>query len=29
MKRLKSLRKAEAYREPMLASTMEIFCEYT
>ena len=29
IKRLKSLRKAEAYLEPKRASTMELFCEYT
>ena len=29
IKRLKSLQKAEAYLEPMQASTMELFCEYT
>ena len=28
-KRLKSLQKAEVYLEPMRASTMELFCEYT
>ena len=29
IKRLKSLQKAEVYLEPMRASTMEFFCEYT
>ena len=29
IKRLKSLQKAEAYLEPMRASTMKLFCEYT
>ena len=29
IKRLKSLQKAEVYLEPMRASTMELFCEYT
>ena len=29
IKRLKSLQKAELYLEPMRASTMELFCEYT
>ena len=29
IKRLKSLQKAEVYSEPMRASTMELFCEYT
>ena len=29
IKRFKSLRKAEVYLEPMRASTMELFCEYT
>ena len=29
IKRLKSLQKAEVYLEPMQASTMELFCEYT
>ena len=29
IKHLKSLRKAEVYLEPMRASTMELFCEYT
>ena len=28
-KRLESLQKAEVYLEPMRASTMELFCEYT
>ena len=28
-KRLKSLQKAEVYLEPMRASTMELFCEYS
>ena len=28
-KRLASLQKAEVYLEPMRASTMELFCEYT
>ena len=28
-KRLKSLQKAEVYLEPMRASAMELFCEYT
>ena len=29
IKRFKSLPKAEVYLEPMRASTMELFCEYT
>ena len=29
IKYLKSLQKAEVYLEPMRASTMELFCEYT
>ena len=29
IKCLKSLQKAEVYLEPMQASTMELFCEYT
>ena len=29
IKRLKSLQKAEVYLEPMPASTMEVFREYT
>ena len=29
IKHLKSLQKAEVYLEPMGASTMELFCEYT
>ena len=29
IKRSKSLQKAEVYLEPMRASTMELFCEYT
>ena len=29
IKHLKSLQKAEVYLEPMQASTMELFCEYT
>ena len=29
IKRLKSLQKAKVYLEPMRASTMELFCEYT
>ena len=28
-KRLKSLQKAEVYLEPMRASAMKLFCEYT
>ena len=28
-KRLESLQKAEVYLEPMRASTMKLFCEYT
>ena len=28
-KRLESLQKAEVYLEPMRASIMELFCEYT
>ena len=28
-KRLKSLQKVEVYLEPMRASTMDLFCEYT
>ena len=28
-KPLESLQKAEVYLEPMRASTMELFCEYT
>ena len=28
-KRLESLQKEEVYLEPMPASTMELFCEYT
>ena len=29
IKRLKSLQKADVYLEPMRASTMEHFCEYS
>ena len=29
IKRLKSLQKAKVYLEPMRASTMDLFCEYT
>ena len=29
IKRLKSLQKAEVYLEPLRASTIELFCEYT
>ena len=29
IKRLKNLQKTERYLEPMRASTMELFCEYT
>ena len=28
-KRLKNLQKAEVYLEPIRASAMELFCEYT
>ena len=28
-KRLKNLQKAEVYLEPMRASTMKLFCDYT